>query len=209
MAQLTSGTVKYGRTVNGGDYNSKRADVELTFTVAEGEEEGAAVQHVSELAVFKCHEILHKLSAGASSRPNADKPISAPAATEVAAPAETPAAPAKRQPGRPPKNKGPATDPTEVQEPTHTTDTAASADAGSPAEDPSEVVEDWSAAAPEVTDVDLTAAISKHNAKVKNPQAIRQLIGKYVPSPGQARDIAQAQRSAFLVELETVGAPGT
>lgn len=69
--------------------------------------------------------------------------------------------------------------------------------------DPAAIEDDiFSAEAPAVTDSALTDAITKHNAKIKNPIAIRQLIGKYVTPPKQARDIPAELRAAFIEQLE-------
>lgn len=58
MGQITGGRVVYGRTVQPAQYESKRADVELTFVVAEGEDYGSWLAKVVTETVTKVHEIV-------------------------------------------------------------------------------------------------------------------------------------------------------
>lgn len=216
MASITSGTIGYTRALNLGDYNSKKADVTLAFTLNEGDNLDGILSEVSQLCVFKAHEILNRLSAGAATR---STPQVSEGAPDTAAPAEgtAPAATTARK-GRPPRaNKGPQADPTAVvdaevvSDPTHGEGDVIPNDDDQPEPeqlDDASVVEDedWSAAAPEVTDKDLVEAISKHNQVVKNAPAIRALIGEFVEAPGQAKDIPQEHRASFLEKLKKVPA---
>ncbi|MDR3562023.1 MAG: hypothetical protein P4N59_11395, partial [Negativicutes bacterium] len=63
----------------------------------------------------------------------------------------------------------------------------------------------FAAQAPPVTDAALTKALQDHNAVVKNPVAIRELIGQFVAPPGQASDIPQARRPEFITKLKLIG----
>lgn len=68
----------------------------------------------------------------------------------------------------------------------------------------------FSSTVPTISDNDLMATITQHNAKTKNAPAIRALIGKYVPQDGkphQAAEIVQEKRQAFKDELGKIGAP--
>lgn len=215
MGQITGGS--YGRTVNIGDFNSKKA--EIAFSVDEGEDP----EIFATKAVHLCHKILHSISAGAASRSDTRPETVATGSTETA-PAETLPAKPKKKAGRPPNTEGPNLDPTDaraVQEPASsatvvpaTTDQPSAADAATVIEevptptapdaaDPAAISEDdlLSPSVPEVTDVDLTSAITKKNAEISNPPAIRALIGEFVAPPKKATDIPQGERARFLEKL--------
>lgn len=69
-------------------------------------------------------------------------------------------------------------------------------------------MEDWaSEAVTEYTDKDMNDHVTKKNATLKNPVAIRALIGSYNPDPKKPftlREIPQTQRQAFLDKLEAL-----
>lgn len=74
--------------------------------------------------------------------------------------------------------------------------------------DPAAVEDDLSSAPTEITDAMLTEHIGKKRAQLpagtEGALPIRQLIGRYTPQDGgvhQAREIPQAKRQGFLVEL--------
>lgn len=50
MPQVTSGRVVYSRTVQPAQYESKRAEVELSFVIEDGEDLEAAAREVGEAA---------------------------------------------------------------------------------------------------------------------------------------------------------------
>ncbi len=56
--QITSGRVVYSRTVQPAQYESKRAEIELTFVLAEGEKLGDALDKTAELAKTKCLDLV-------------------------------------------------------------------------------------------------------------------------------------------------------
>lgn len=68
---------------------------------------------------------------------------------------------------------------------------------------PATVLDDslFSAAPAVVTDKELMEAITAKNGTLQNPPKIRELIGRYVVAPGQAREITPDKRGAFLAEL--------
>jgi hypothetical protein len=47
MAQITGGKITYARTIQPAQYESKRAEVELTFVLAEGEDLGNTLDDVA------------------------------------------------------------------------------------------------------------------------------------------------------------------
>lgn len=69
-------------------------------------------------------------------------------------------------------------------------------------------MEDWSSEpVTEYTDKDMNDHVTKKNATLKNPVAIRALIGSYNPDPKKPftlREIPQAQRQVFLDKLEAL-----
>ena len=58
MGKITGGEIKYGRTVKTGDFENKRVDVALTFTVEDGEDHTAIVQAAAKEAHDKAHAML-------------------------------------------------------------------------------------------------------------------------------------------------------
>jgi len=213
MSQITSGKVLYGRTVQPAQYESKRVDVEIAFVVGEGEDYQGMLAIAANAAYGKCHEMLGiktpALAAPAADTRNDARPkesISGGAVVvETAGPTDAKAKGAGKTRKAPPAADPAAVDvvgeaPAAAASSAPATATAPAAQAGS---DPA-AVEDWSAAPAEVTDEALMQAITKKNADIKNPAAIRALIGKYVAPPKQAREIEQAKRSAFLAELDAL-----
>jgi hypothetical protein len=58
MTHITRGKINFGRTVQPAQYESKRADVELEFVLAEGEELGNTLDKVAEIAKAKALEMV-------------------------------------------------------------------------------------------------------------------------------------------------------
>ncbi len=54
MAQVTSGRVVYSRTVQPAQYESKRAEVELSFILDDNEDEAEAIRGVGRTARVEC-----------------------------------------------------------------------------------------------------------------------------------------------------------
>lgn len=108
MAQITSGKVSYGRTVKTGDYESKRCDVELAFSVSEGEDFTATFDLTCRQVIRRFNEMTGAKDtipefAGASVEQVVQTPTKAP---KPEAPASTVAEAApKKGPGRPKKEK--------------------------------------------------------------------------------------------------------
>lgn len=216
MSQITGGKVLFGRTLKTGDYENKRVDVEIAFSVGDGESHDAILNTAAGVAHGKAHEMLGikapspSLAAAGGTAPAVPPNV----IVETAGPAEAAAktgAKTTRKPAKPPADPA-AVDVVGEQKPAASTiaasagaTVAASAPGGASSADPAAVDDELFSAAPaEVTDEALMSAITKKNAEIKNPGAIRALIGKYVPAPKQAREIDQAKRSAFLKELETL-----
>lgn len=212
MAQVTSGVVEYSRVRKDDDYGIKReAKVSLSFTVDEGEDHLTVLALLGANAVERVHGMIQirvpegVVSSGASVAPSAVAPATPSGPKEAAAAAlnaaETkPETPTK--PKRPPKTQQPATPAADAilgaETPAPATPAPAASDDG--LGDLLGAVE-----VKPVTDQELGAFITRRNAVLKKPEAIRALIAKYAgPVPKQARDIPQEKRQDFLKELDAL-----
>lgn len=212
MAKILGGTVTYGRTINLGDYNSKKAEATIGFSV----EDGGSIDEASAVAVAKVNELLNITPAKAVTV------LAAPLerfTTTALAPKETHDAAGikeanagkleaeKRKPGRPPKVTPAAEAPKPVDDEFPETDKP-QISTGEERKGPEDTAGDeWGAEAPAVTDLDLTSKINHKNGELRKVHGdaaapkIRQLIGKYVTPPKQARDIPGEARAKFLEDL--------
>lgn len=207
MSQLTHGEITYSQTVNTGDYNSKKAEAKIGFRVDEGAsiaEAKAMADNAGQVAISKVVELL-----GLPSKPDVGKNIMREAKIEaniaantgktkadLAAEAAAPAATKTRA------KKPPAADPADIEEvPKPAAKDPADLDDGF---DP--VPEKKVEAPTKVTDEELTSAMTRRNAVIKNAAAIRGLVAEFVAHPGRAIDIPQERRKEFLEKLAALGA---
>lgn len=201
MGTITGGTIKYGETRKMAEFENKRADVELAFNVAEGEDAAKAIEVVKDLARNHCHTML----AGVS---NAPKYGNAPALAVAVAFNDEPQASivneanpltTTKSRGRKPAPKMPA------QEEKITTVEAEIVIPEPPAAPKAEVV----IAEPVkdgITDAELMDATTKCQQKVMNAPAIRKLLnecGVKAP-PGRIIDLPQDKRQTFLNGLNSI-----
>lgn len=205
-AKATGGYVIYGRTIKTGDYENKKAEVRLDFSFGDVKDQAGVLHKVAELATHKTHEILFAISAGAASRAAAPPIGDEPAAHADAAPAGA----RKPRAVKPPSTPKPETitaDAAEVVDEPAGEAAPATVAAGAEAavaSDPAAVDESlFGAAEAEITDVELTGAVTRKNQEITNPPAIRALIGSFFRDPAgkQVKDIPQEQRAAFLAKL--------
>lgn len=222
MSQIINGKVSFGRTVKTGDYENKRADVEIAFSVGEGEDATAIIEKASSVAQAKCLELLG-IKSGAASPPAQQQsastvvpepPDKTPAAASVpkraAGPRKPPTVVADITPeeiaeAKAAKERGAISEtPEDRTEPNpgdqfgagETAQAAVEGDAGGPPED------DFTAEEPPPTEADLLSACQKKAAAVPgSATAIKQLIAKYVKPPKSVREIDPAVRKNFLDEL--------
>lgn len=187
MSQIIGGKITFGRTVNPAQYESKKAEVEISFVVAEGEDFHQIAQEAAAFAEAKALEMvgLKPIPKVAVAPPKATETKEEYAERAKAEEAKLPP-PLKRPPGRPPsKPTVPAAD--ELDD--------------APAEDVevAELVEPAKA----ITDKDLTDAITRQQHKINNAPEIRKLIAKFNNEVlgKQSRDIPQPRRAEFLMEL--------
>lgn len=204
MVQVTNGSVKYGRTVKTGDFENVRVDVEFAFKLEDGEDESAAMDRVSAIAVAKALELVGLKKAKPAAIPVAptttapnltqpsDKDAKA-AAITGGAPAAivTEPKPARKAAVKPPKVDDTGIDVVGSQEPAATTSVA---DVGNDDDL-------FQASVPEITDAALLDKVKNENGRIGNPQAIRDITQKYVPFPKGVRDIPKELRAKYLADV--------
>lgn len=199
--EITNGKISYSRTLNTGDFNNKKAEVQLEFSAEPGKHTDA-LNTVSRLAIDKCNEMLGQASpksgaavvqvAASSGGDKAALAAAAQAAVSVEPTiARTPeAAPKAKKPPKPPKDAA-------------SLDDIEGATVAKPVVDAASLDDDLlGAAETEITDADIQNKIVATNGVIKNPKAIRDLIAKYVTAPKRATDIPKELRSKFFGELE-------
>lgn len=209
--QITNGVVKYGRTMKTGDYENKRADVELSFTVPEGEDGEAAIAKVGSMAAAHCVAILGAAPDSALATNAPEVPAKGKAA---AAPAKAAEKPAEKASEKTAADASEIVDDTPV--PAFIKGQMLDAATGKPSEKPkaaAEAVEEniddllgGGEAAKEITDKELTDATQKCQVANKNAPAIRKAlkdVGVTSP-PGRIIDIAQDKRQTYLDKLKEI-----
>lgn len=195
MVEITNGVVKYGRTEKMADYESKRADVELSFNIANGEDADAAIKQVSAMCLAHVYTIL-KTSEMATAKLDT-------AVAEAKPAKEKEAAKAPKIPATPKPKATPAADPAAMDE----VETApAETKAAGSVDDGLDDLMGSEPAAREVTDKELTDATQKCQAANKNAPAIRKLLSDLgVKSPpGRIIDLPQEKRQQYLDGLTGV-----
>lgn len=195
---ITNGKVTYGRSVQPKDYETKRAEVEIAFTVADdGSDAQEKLDAAAQMAISKAHELLGlaapapatvaKVSAAANAgKTKQDLAAEAQAATAATAPPKT----RGRKAAAPPAPLAPEPE-------------ADLENTGAPAGDNEmgEFADDLAGAAPEITDARLGELVRDQAQKV-GPAPVRTLIGAYgAIAPKTYRDIPQEKRQAFVTEL--------
>lgn len=196
MSQINGGEISYGRTVKTGDYENKRCDVKVSFSVGDGEDHGDVVALAGKIAHSKAHELLGLQATSA-------------AAVEPAAPAKPRGRPKVEAPTPSAPAAPPAADPAAIPEPVQAASTPAqpAAPVVPPAADPAAMGEDVLTAAPAgptLTEQDCVTAVTSHNAKIKNPQAIKALLAEYVTHPKGVRDVPANMRQQFIDRLHKI-----
>jgi len=205
---MTGGSVTFERKIKPADYESKGAIVQLSFNIADGQDTQAVLDEVSKMAMGQALKMV-----GVQEQPGKTKADLEKEALDRAGQGNPPAASSK-SPRKPPSSKkteekaDPAKDPAAVDDaPAGERQVSANPE---DRKDPAAVDDALFSAADapkEITDAELMQEITAHNAKVKNAPEIRKLIGEYVKPPGQARDIPQNQREAFVKKLKEIKEP--
>lgn len=222
---VTNGVVNFLRRIKTGDYEHKEASVTLNFNIPEdmGIAEAAGhIERIGQMAETKAHVMLGLVKAGATHAlavvEKAVEPVTdrvdeivnkimtdASAVADEAANSET----AKRLEAeltKPRRNRPPKVDP--KPDPASVVEEPAQPAVTSPADDDpfAEDGDVFSAAEPEVTASDMISAVTKKNGEIRNPTAIKTLIGQFVAPPKTVRDIPQVRRREFLDKLAALTA---
>lgn len=201
MAQITGGSVVFSRTVKPADYEGKKAEVTITFVMAENETRAQAqamLDGAAAMAQTKALELVGLKPA---------KPAAEPAEPENPAlknvvDADRPGA--KRGPGRPPKaQQAPAAEPQEDPLAAAEVEGAnEAAEAAQHADDADADLLTGASTAPQpITDKEILDAVTKKMAEINNGPAIKAVREKFVQTPKGVRDIPQEKRKEFLEEL--------
>ena len=203
MGRITGGEVTYGRTVKTGDFENKRVDVKLSFGVDENESHEAALGNAANAAVARAHEMLGMVNVvGAQSAAGQSVAAQKPVARRTASTTDKVEAKVAAGTGEVTK-VGPlgAEDPiTGIPEGLKRTATASP---NNPVADPLDFLGPTPPPA-EVTDKELVERVTRHNAKIKNPVAIRELVTKHGAT--NLVSLSQDKRSQFLTEMEALPA---
>ena len=199
--QITGGEISFGRTMKTGEYENKRGDVKVAFSVGEGEDHAAVLDKAAELAKAKLAELLDPPLPGAPKRGRPPNPPPAPVANKA-----TLAAEAAVKAGADPAavlNPPPIEKAISAAKPVAEAATVAKSE---PPIDPAAVADEFAAEAPPITDKDLTDAATRKNAEHdgKAGPTIRQLVGKFVAPPGRIVDIKPEHRPEFLKQLKAL-----
>lgn len=220
--QIMGGKVTYARTVQPAQYESKKAEVEISFTLSDGEEMGDSLDRAGNWAMDKCHEMIglkkpapvtataekiaEKVEAiaegvrAAAEAPKDTKPKGKTQAEKDAAKAEA----AAKMNGK--KATAPLPDPDAL--PDEPTQAISSGDERvSPEDNDTSFLDEPSTPAREIKDTELYEAAGKKNKELMpkhagaSPAMIKALVQKFVPLPKQLKDIPQDQRTKFLEQL--------
>lgn len=218
--QITGGKVSFSRSVQPAQYETKRADVELSFVLAEGETLADALDQVAALAKGKGLEMvgLKENGAGTGTKQIVTPPPAATTSVPTTGNGRTKADLEKEAlaaaAAKPTATKPPATKKTEpkadaasiVEEPAANISTSPE-DRKDPA-----VIEDADPlglgveAAKPLTDAELISEIQGHNSKVSNPTEIKKLVAIFAGggAPKTARDIPADKRAEFVTKLKQI-----
>lgn len=202
---ITNGTIKYGQTVKTGDYENKRADVELSFTVPEGEDAQGHIEHAHELAKHHCHRILGQASNSPASNPTAAAPVKIEAVAPVAKP--TPVARGKSKLAATKASAEAIDARTESQE--EAQPAILQKDTSKEKEESSlDDLLGLNEAPTEITDKALNDAVQKQQDAVKNAPGIRKLLNEFgiKTPPGRLIDLEQSKRADFIAKLQLIKA---
>lgn len=182
---------------------ARKVRIELKFDIAENEDAEKHLDDVIALAQKKLSELLGTTAApkrpAATPKPAPIPEASAPAGGRTKADLEAEMLKAATAPKKPPAASKPANDNNE----------ALGQELEKPAEDSlDDVLGGTPEPAKEITDADLTSAITKKNGEIKAPAKIRALIAQNTPegkAPAAAL-IPQEKRATFLEKLSALTA---
>jgi hypothetical protein len=218
--QITGGKVTFGRSVQPAQYETKKAEVEISFTLAEGEALEGKLDYAAEMARSKALEMIGlkpALKAGSVNEDTVQDHIGHKAVADNEAAKEAYAAKQNQEKEAKAKEKA------EAKKRAEACNTAKPADdlaipgfldrteksVNPPAMESKLIDPDADLLLTHeqpITDQDLVAAVTNTNAIVKDPKKIHASREKFVKLPKGLRDIEQKDRPAFLAELEKLKA---
>lgn len=218
--QITGGRVTFGRSVQPAQYETKKAEVEITFSFAEGENLEGKLDLAASIAQDKALEMVGlkkgpaNVAGGVMSMAPGTYPGKEVEGTPLPPKAKTKAdleadkinelakaTERKEEPKKTPKTP-PKTEKPQISTGDERKDPAQEADPFSVlAEKP--VEEDpFSVPAADITDDKLLSELQAANGVLKDPVTLRGLITKYVgKTPCKAVDIPQGARAQFIADL--------
>lgn len=198
-AKITNGTIVVGRTIKTGDYENKRFDVTLSFTIPEDSDAETAdyISAVGELALKQMNDMI------GSKEPAPKAPKEEKRETTV----KPPKSPKTEKPA-----EKPAVDPSDMENldrptpPKFIEKEVAAANAKASAEvDESDISSLMGGAEPakEITDKELQDAAQKCMDRCKNAPAIHKVLRELgiKSPPGRIIDLPQEKRQTYLDEL--------
>lgn len=191
--QITNGTVAFSRVVKVEDYGvNKKADVSLTFSLDEGDDAQAALDHVGRLVMARVGAMLD----GKAPAP-LNQSLTAPNTAEPEKPVQRKLrqSPAKIAAAVEKASNPNASEQVDIEDVIPAADAAAVDDFDLPVEP-----------VKEITDVDLKDAAGRKNAQLKDPVKIRALIASFGEpgKPFQMCEIPQPKRQEFLDKLKAL-----
>ena len=223
LNQITGGTIHLVERRRLGEYEHREGSATITFAVGDGQDPDITMQAAVAMAQAKVALMItgqHIAPAAAKTRgrppkvdataepvkladqkatldPGADEP-SDPFDRTASVPSETPVAGSDATSAAKSAETSPSSSAPVSQDPALPTAGTAG----------SQTAEDEWASVPQISDKAITDACAKRNGEIQDPPAIRNLIAKYVPAGGQARQIAQEKRAEFLAALEALPKKG-
>lgn len=193
--QITSGTISFARKINLGDYNSKDAKVELSFSFDENEFDDEKLFKVCRVAWDKAAELL--------AMDKNSKPVNPVEAAALVAPKAAKAAEPKKGPGRPPSVAKKEPEQTITEAPTTTVDATAFDDTATEAE----FADDTPPAEPAIPDGELNAICRNMADKLGTGGGakIKALFPKYnIVPPMKLADMPHDKRAAFVAAVKAL-----
>ena len=218
MAQITGGSVTFGRTVQPAQYESKKSEITLTFALAEDDGDVIAQNMLNLVSKIAQEKALELVGLKVASAPTAKVEALPEGKVEQPNPAFNKIVDEDR-PGskRGPKPKKPAEAEKPTEDPLAAAETAAEADNEAAeaaahkaamakanaeiADADSDLLGGAEAAPQPVSDKELMDAVTKKMAEINSGPKIKEVREKFVTSPKGIRDIPQDKRAEFLVEL--------
>lgn len=188
MTQITGGRIVYGRTVQPAQYESKKAEVEFTFSVEDGAYDEAALDGIIHTAIEKAHAMVG-LAKGIKAKAEVTETKAEPKAEKPKGKtkADLEAEKAKELAG----SKDVALDVLDLTE-----------KQVKAAEPNDELGDMLGPSATTFTDKDLIDAVNNKNKEINNPKAIKAVCLKYTAQA--IKDIPADKRAAFVAELGTL-----